>query len=198
VVTVARLAPQKGLPLLLDAVALIAAAPDTPSLRVVIVGDGPLHDELAADIATRSLPVALLGRRDDVPDLLAAADAVVVPSVWEGQPLVVQEALRAPAALVATDVGGMREVTADAARLVPPDDPAALADAVRNVLTTPDLADRLRERARARALELPTDDDAARQVLGRYRALAGHPSGRSRSGPGSAADTLEARGAADS
>jgi putative peptidoglycan lipid II flippase len=198
IVTVARLAPQKGLPLLLDAVALLTADPDTPGVRVVVAGDGPLHDELAASIAARSLPVELLGRRDDVPELLAAADVVVVPSVWEGQPLVVQEALRAPSALVATDVGGVREVAGDAALLVPVADPPALAQALRTVLTTPGTAGRLRERARTRALELPTDDDAARQVLDCYRTLAGEPSGRSDSGTAAAADTLEARGAADS
>jgi putative peptidoglycan lipid II flippase len=162
-VTVARLAPQKGLPLLLDAVGALAAR-GLP-VRAVIAGDGPLADELAGEASRRNLPVDLLGRRDDVEALLAAADVVVIPSVWEGQPLIVQEALRIPAAIVATDVGGTGEVTGDGAVLVPPGRPEALADAVAALLTRPGERAGLLERAAARALTLPTDDDAARQVV---------------------------------
>ena len=72
----------------------------------------------------RGCRCVLLGRRDDVADLLAAADVVVVASLWEGQPLAVQEALRAGPPVVATDAGGTAEVTGDAAVLVPPGDAA--------------------------------------------------------------------------
>ncbi len=98
--------------------------------------------------ALRDGPLRLLGVRRDVPDLLGAADVVVVPSRWEGQPLVVQEALRAGAAVVATDAGGTREVTGDAARLVPPGDAAALAGAIEGLLEDP--AGPRRARAAAR------------------------------------------------
>ncbi len=118
-VTVARLAEQKGLPTLLDAVAQLTDLP----IRAVVAGDGPLRAGLESDIAGRALPVHLLGRRDDIADLLAAADVVVVPSLWEGQPLIVQEALAAGAAIVATDAGGTGEVAGDAAVLVPAQDP---------------------------------------------------------------------------
>jgi putative peptidoglycan lipid II flippase len=174
-VTVARLAPQKGLSLLLDALETLVR--DGVPVRAVIAGDGPLRAEVAAEIARRHLPLTLLGRRDDVPDLLAAADVVVVPSLWEGQPLVVQEALRAPAAIVATDVGGIQEVAGDSALLVPYGKPVELADAVVGLVTDPKAWAALRERAAARAETLPTDDDAGRQVLTLYRELLRLPSG---------------------
>ena len=118
--------------MLLDALALLRDRPARPIVAVV-AGDGPLEAQLRRRVADEQLPARLLGVRGDVPDLLAAADVVVVPSSWEGQPLIVQEALRAGCAIVATDVGGTREVTGDAARLVPPGDASALAVAVAAV-----------------------------------------------------------------
>ena len=116
VVAVGRLHPQKGYDVLLDAVARWVADPRLrPAPLVVIAGDGPLHDELAARIAAERLPVTLLGRRTDVADLLGAADVCVLPSVWEARSLTAQEALRAGTPLVATAVGGIPELVGDAA-----------------------------------------------------------------------------------
>ncbi len=170
--TVARLAPQKGLDLLLDALALLQRAPGSPPVVAAVAGDGPLAALLERQARDRGLPLRLLGARRDVPDLLAAADVVVVPSLWEGQPLVVQEALRAGAALVATDVGGVAEVAGDGAVLVPGGAPQALADAVRGLLTDPGARAGLRGRARARAGLLPRDRDALAQVEALYGRLA--------------------------
>ncbi|HYY10839.1 MAG TPA: glycosyltransferase family 4 protein [Kineosporiaceae bacterium] len=156
-VTVGRLAAQKGVDVLADAVADLARDPGRRVLAVV-AGEGPLEERL------RGGPLTLLGARRDVADLLAAADVVVVPSRWEGQPLVVQEALRAGAAVVATDAGGTREVAGDAAVLVPPGDARALADGVRGVLDDPGERDRLRAAALVRAAALPTEEDALGQV----------------------------------
>lgn len=168
VVTVARLAPQKGLPLLLDAVAeLTRRRPDLPVLAVV-AGDGPLRAGLQARIEAEDLPVRLLGARADVPDLFAAADVAVCPSVWEGQPLVVQEAMRLGAPLVATDVGGTSEVTGDAALLVPYGDPGALADAMATLLADPARRAAASQAGRDRAAGLPTDADALGQMVGYY------------------------------
>jgi len=168
-VTVARLAPQKGLPLLLDAVgALVRWHPELPVLAVV-AGDGPLQAELQARVTDERLPVRLLGARADVSDLFAAADVAVCPSVWEGQPLVVQEAMRLGAPLVATDVGGTAEVTGEAALLVPHGDPAALADAVAALLSDPARRAAASRAGRERAATLPTDADALRQLIGYYR-----------------------------
>lgn len=169
IVTVGRLAEQKGLPLLLDAAGLLRDR--TPAPLLVVAGDGPLEETLRRRIADEDLPVRLLGRRDDVADLLAAADVVVVPSSWEGQPLVVQEALRAGAPLVATAVGGIPDLVGDAAVLVPYGDPAALADAVAALLDDPAARDWLAATARARAAGLPDDADAVDAALSVYRPL---------------------------
>lgn len=174
-VTVARLAVQKGLPVWLEAVADLTRR--RPDLEVValIAGDGPLRGELQARIDRDDLPVRLLGARSDVPDLFAGADIVVCPSLWEGQPLVIQEALRAGAAIVATDAGGTAEVAGEAAILVPPQNPAALAQAVIDVAGSPRRRHRLRAAAAARAGELPTQDDAVDQVERVYSSVTDIP-----------------------
>ncbi len=93
----------------------------------------------------------------------------VLPSVWEGQPLILQEALRAGVPIVATRAGGTPELTGeDAALLVPAGDPRRLADAVRSVLCDPALAARLRQAAAARGHALPDEDDAVTAALAEY------------------------------
>ncbi|TDD65902.1 glycosyltransferase family 1 protein [Actinomadura rubrisoli] len=183
IITVGRLAEQKGLPVLLDAARGWAAR--TPAPLVAIVGDGPLEDGLRARITAEDLPVRLLGRRRDVPALLAAADVAVVPSVWEGQPLVVQEILRAGRPLVATRVGGIPDMVgagerppggagllhgpeSEAALLVPAGDAGALERAVSRVLDDPALAVRLGAAAAQRAATLPGEGDAVEQLAGVY------------------------------
>ncbi|WP_174555129.1 glycosyltransferase family 4 protein [Actinomadura hibisca] len=189
IVTVARLADQKGLPTLLDAAAGWGRRGPRP--LVAIAGDGPLEPALRARIEAEGLPVVLLGRRMDVPELLTAADVAVVPSVWEGQPLIVQEILRAGRPLVATRVGGVPVMVgadrpdrqgpggpllhgpeSEAALLVPPGDAAALERAVGRVLDDPALAVRLGAAAAQRAATLPTEADAVDQLAGIYRELA--------------------------
>lgn len=162
VVTVARLAPQKGLTMLVDA-ALVAAR-RRPRLRWLVAGDGPLGAELAARAAQVGAPVELLGRREDVAELMAAADVVASTAVWEGQPLGVQEALGLGAAVVATDAGGTREVTGDAAVLVPVGDAEAFGAAVGDLLDDADRRAVLRAAAVVRAGELPTLDDVLAQL----------------------------------
>jgi glycosyltransferase involved in cell wall biosynthesis len=164
-VTVARLAPQKGLDTLVSA----AARVELPSFVWLLAGDGPLESSVRAQVEASGAPVRVLGRRADVPELFAAADVVVSTAVWEGQPLAVQEALGQGAAVVATDAGGTREVTGDAAVLVPVGDDRGLATAVRRVLTDSDERDRLRAAAAARATELPTPADVRAQLRAIYQ-----------------------------
>jgi glycosyltransferase involved in cell wall biosynthesis len=171
VVTVARLADQKGLSTLLDAAA--GWAHRRPLPLVAIAGEGPLEASLAARISAGGLPVRLLGRRSDVAVLLAAADVVVVPSVWEGQPLVVQEALRAGRPVVATRVGGIPGLVGEAALLVPVGEPAALEGAVSRVLDDPTLAVRLAGAATRQAMRLPTESEAVEQLAGVYSGVLG-------------------------
>jgi glycosyltransferase involved in cell wall biosynthesis len=167
VVCVARLAEQKGLPLLLDAADVLRARGG--GVLVVVAGDGPLRGRLTSRIHSEGLPVRLLGWRDDVPDLLAAADVVVSSAVWEGQPIAVQQALHAGAALVATDVGGTRAATGDAAVLVPYGDAQRLATEVRRLLDDPAERARLQAASRERAAALPTADDACTAAVSLYR-----------------------------
>jgi glycosyltransferase involved in cell wall biosynthesis len=164
VLTAGRLSAQKAHTVLLDASVRLAARRPVPI--VLIAGDGPLRDELARKIQYGDLPVRLLGRRDDVTDLMSAADVFVLPSDWEGQPLALQEALRAGLPIVATGVGGVPTMLAGAGELVPPGDADALASAVARILDDGELGRRLAERARRRGAALPTDKDAVEQVEG--------------------------------
>ncbi|MDO5645092.1 MAG: glycosyltransferase [Dermabacter sp.] len=166
----ARLAPQKGLDVLLDAVGLLRErAADNDGARpfhVLVAGDGPLREHLSARIRSEDLPVTLLGHVSDPAPLLASADLVIQPSLWEGQPVAIQEALQAGRPIIATDAGGTRWVCEDAALLVPPHDPDALAAAMRD-LTGPTGAEkrqRLSVLARERARRLPTEHDLAAQL----------------------------------
>lgn len=163
VLAVGRLHPQKGLDVLLAAVPQLAGA------TVVIAGDGPLRGELQAQ--AQGLPVRLLGHREDLADLYAAADVVALPSRWEGRPLTAMEALRAGRPLVTTRVGGVPFLVGDGAVLVEPDDPVGLALAVRALLTDPAAASALAARGRAVAATWPGESDVVDQVEGVYREL---------------------------
>jgi glycosyltransferase involved in cell wall biosynthesis len=170
VLAAGRLVPQKGYPLLVAAAARWQDRDPVPLL--VIAGDGPLAGPLASAAQDSGVAARFLGQRTDIPALLGAADVVVVPSVWEGQPLIVQEALRAGKPLVASRTGGIPEVTgADAAVLVPQGDAAALTTAVESVLDDPRLAARLGAAATKRAAELPGTGDAVDSVTRLYSHL---------------------------
>ena len=160
VLVIARLAPQKGLHDLLDAAGMLDRS---RAHRIRIAGDGPLHDELERRILEERLPVELLGRRHDIPELLTTCDLVVSAAHWEGQPVALQEALRAGRAIVATDAGGTRWVTGEAAHLVPVGDPAALAEAIA-ALHDPAARRGAEEASRRRALDLPTPQDLLAQL----------------------------------
>jgi glycosyltransferase involved in cell wall biosynthesis len=168
VLAAGRLAAQKGFGVLLDAAARWQDRVPVP--LVVIAGEGPLAGPLRAQAA--GLDVVFPGQRGDMPALLAAADVVTVPSVWEGQPLIVQEALRAGRPLVASRTGGIPDLTGeDGALLVPPGDAGQLAAAVLAVLADPALAARLAAAARARATALPTTAAAIAAALASYQRL---------------------------
>lgn len=173
-VTVARLAPQKGLDTLCDTSLLLkerleaGELPEFGGLTWVLAGDGPLEDYLAGRIEAEGLPVVLLGRREDVPDLVAAADLVVSTAIWEGQPIWLQEAMALGAAIVATDVGGTREVTAGGASLVPAGDPEYISGRIVDLLGDTSRRQALREAARERAKELPTWADVVAQLMDVY------------------------------
>ncbi|PHP51917.1 glycosyltransferase family 4 protein [Actinomyces ruminis] len=167
VLTVARLAPQKGLDLLLDTASLLAGSLTADGaeagLAWAVAGDGPERASAEARIGAEALPVNLLGRREDVPALMEAADVVVQTSLWEGQPITLQEAMQAGAAIVATDVGGTATTTRGGAILVPPQ-PQALADAITELLTDANSRAQARKRARQAAELLPDEADLRAQL----------------------------------
>lgn len=167
VVTIARLAPQKGLDTAIAASRLVKAAGVEHTW--VVAGDGPLRASLEEQIQESGAPVRLLGRRTDIPELLAAADVVVNAAVWEGQPVAVQEALRAGAAIVATDVGGTRETAGDAVLYVQDSNPQAMKIAVEGLLTNQAARTTYQERARTRSGELPSESDVLESLLSVYR-----------------------------
>ena len=167
VLAAGRLTAQKGLETLIEAAACWRDRVPVP--LVAIAGTGPLAGALDATARAVGADVTFLGWRDDVPALLAAADVFVLPSRWEGQPLILQEALRAGRPVVATDVGGVRDLTgSNGALLVQPGDAAALAAAVLSVLDSPSAAARLAAAAASRAAELPTEADAIGAALALY------------------------------
>ncbi|MDT7574630.1 MAG: hypothetical protein QOH17_963, partial [Pseudonocardiales bacterium] len=166
VLVAARLAPQKRLDLLVDATAGWADEAGGP--MVVVAGAGPLADALVRRAERARSPVVLLGHRDDPADLLAAADLTVLPSEWEARPLVIQEALRAGVPVLATDVGGVRDLVGDAAVLVPAGDVAALRQALRGLLDDPGHRAALGARGQARSLTLPSVADMVDGLLTTY------------------------------
>ncbi|MDQ1484543.1 MAG: hypothetical protein QOJ62_236, partial [Actinomycetota bacterium] len=100
VLAVGRLHPQKGFDVLVHAASLVEE--QFPGDTVfVVAGEGPARDELEQSIRSARVDVRLIGDRDDVPDLVSAADVVVMPSRWEGWPLTAAEVLGAGRPLVA-------------------------------------------------------------------------------------------------
>ena len=172
ILAVGRLAPQKGFGTLLDAAP--AWRRRAPEPRLLIAGDGPLRADLRARAARLGVDAEFPGRRGDIGVLLARASVFVMPSRWEGQPLALQEALAAGVPVVASDTGGIGDLTGGdigsggAALLVEPGNARRLGQAVARVLDDDALAGRLRDAARDRAARLPSPDDAVTAALGAY------------------------------
>jgi len=144
-VTVANFRPPKGYPDLFEAARLVGQR-GVP-VRFVVVGQGPLADELARrhDELGLGSRLQILGYRPDAPRLTAAADLFVLASHHEGLPVSVMEAFAAGVPVVATRVGGLAEAVQDgrSGRLVPPRRPDLLADALAELAADPDERRRL-------------------------------------------------------
>jgi glycosyltransferase involved in cell wall biosynthesis len=147
--SVGRLTPVKGLEYLLHAAALMVHERAIPSLQVVVVGMGPSRrtlEELAQrlNIGDR---VRFLGERHDVPHLLRLFDIFVLPSLHEGIPMALLEALAAGCSVVASGVGGILEVVREGkdGLLVPPRNPRAIADAIQALYASRTLRTRLQQ-----------------------------------------------------
>jgi glycosyltransferase involved in cell wall biosynthesis len=186
VVVAAMLRPEKAQDVLIRAVA--ALAPARPQLRLLLLGGGTpqrprgTQDELEALAATLGIAdrVRFLGRREDVARVVAAADLAVLCSRGENLPLAVLEYMEAGTPIVATDVGGVRELVTDGvhALVVAPDDPAALAQAIDAVLTDRAAAQERAVRAQARRRERFDWDTIGGQVRALYDELLDDQSAR--------------------
>jgi glycosyltransferase involved in cell wall biosynthesis len=155
VLAIGSLMKRKGHRVLLEAMCRLDAAGFSPRWKIAIAGEGAERADLEAFITDRGLTgrAILLGNRDDVPDLQAAADVFAMPSLWEGLPLAVLEAMFAANPVIATTASGIPEaITHDeSGLLIPPGDPDALASALRRLLSDAALRTRLGAQARARA-----------------------------------------------
>ncbi|MDF2232031.1 glycosyltransferase [Albimonas sp. CAU 1670] len=192
--TPAAPAPRRGAPPLLLGVGTLSARKDWPTLvaalallkdrpwRCVIAGDASRDPEAAARLDRLlvdegiddrvALPGAL--RRAQIDALYAEADVFCLPSRHEGYGMVVVEAMARGLPVLAADAGAIPEAADGAARLLPPGDPAAWAEAIAALLDDPAARDRLAEASLARAARAPRWEDAARTVA---RVLAALPSG---------------------
>jgi glycosyltransferase involved in cell wall biosynthesis len=150
VATVASLTRKKGHEFLLRAIATLAGRGMV--CPVLLAGDGSERTSLEALAATLGITesVHFLGAVSDAVDVMAAADVVVLPSLAEGLPLALLEAMQAGRAVVATAVGGVPEVIQSEVNgiLVPPADASALADAVSRLVASPQLRARMGAEAR--------------------------------------------------
>lgn len=153
--TVGRFEPQKGLPDLVEAAATVI--PRNPRARFVIVGEGTLMPGIENLIDRFGLGdrFILPGALVDAASVYAALDIFVLPSRWESLPYALLEAMAAGNAIVATRVGGVPDAIVDGVtgRLVPPADPAALAEVVHGLIQSPGLRQSLGGAARERALQ---------------------------------------------
>jgi glycosyltransferase involved in cell wall biosynthesis len=171
--TMGRLVPVKGLETFLKAARIIQSRKD--KVKFLIVGDGPLKGTLRALARHYGLEhdVLFLGHRNDSYDVLAMMDVLVLPSLSEGIPMVLLEALALKRPVVASRVGGIPEVVEDCAtgRLVEPGREGELAEACIALMDDPDLAERLGLAGRHRVRERFSVRSMAEKVADVYRSL---------------------------
>jgi glycosyltransferase involved in cell wall biosynthesis len=171
VLILARLEPEKGIELAIEAMTRL------PDARLVVAGDGSLRtplEELARAIGVDDR-VYFLGHRADAAALLRHSQVFVLPSLREGLPLSVLEAMAAGVPVVATDIGGTREIVRheQTGLLVPVDEPAALAAAIQRTLTQRDATAGRVAAARALVQQEYSTDVVVRRVFALYDELLG-------------------------
>lgn len=145
--SVGRLDEQKGHKYLINAVAELKGS------HLVIAGDGPLMEELKKSADRFNVKCVFLGRLgyDKVPCFLRALDIFCFPSLWEGMPSALIEAMASGLPVVASDIAPHREVLGDTGILIPPDDTGQLAKALKILISNPSLKDSLGKKAKERA-----------------------------------------------
>jgi glycosyltransferase involved in cell wall biosynthesis len=152
IAVVATFKVQKGQRYLIDAMPAVVAR--FPKLHVLLIGDGEQREALMQQADTMGVNehVHFLGFRQDIPSLLAASDFFVLPSLWEGLPMALIEAMASGLPVVATAVSGSNQVIVDGVSglLVPPGNAAELEGAILRVLSDAELAQALGEAAQDR------------------------------------------------
>lgn len=171
--TVAVLRPAKGIQFMLQALPKILQS--VPDARYLIVGDGDHRDALVRIVEQNDLAkhVIFTGVRSDVPDLLAASDLFVLPTLEDALPTVLMEAMASKVPIVASGVGGIPEMVKDGYNglLVPAQDAEQLALACTKVLTDPKLAQQLRENGHQVAYQRYDIRKQAQELGDLYRQL---------------------------
>jgi glycosyltransferase involved in cell wall biosynthesis len=167
---VGRLEQVKGPDRFVEAAKEVRAA--YPQAYFVMVGDGPMKEELMR--MTRGiLDFHLVGYREDIPDLMAALDLVMIPSLNDGFNLVAVEAMASSKPIVATAVGGLPEVVGDGGILVKPEDTKGLALEIIRLINAPDLRKQIGEKGRKRAEALFDWDVCLQKTLDIYHQVVG-------------------------
>lgn len=155
ILTVARLSIEKGHRYLLESVPLIHQL--VPNAHFLLVGEGQLEAELRQEVKAHGLEshVHFLGMRQDIPELLAMSQLFILPSLSEGLPNVLLEAMSADVPVVATDLGSCREIITNGqdGLLVPPGDTEMLAQAAITLLQDRKLASTLAQAGRKRVVD---------------------------------------------
>ena len=170
--TLAVLRAQKAIDVLIDAFALLAER--IPEAQLVIAGYGPMLETWQSHAAERGLDgrVHWLGMRTDQAVVIAGFDVATMSSDFEGTPLFAFECMAAGTPMVATDVGGLRDIFDDSSSglLVPPRDPAAMADALESLLRDPERRSDMAATARVRLADF-TIERAVERVEALYDEL---------------------------
>jgi len=173
---VGRLMPIKGVQYLIEAMVRLREHHGLKRNRLVIVGEGPLRTGLERTVEEQGLlsDVMFLGARPDVYDVMMAFDVLALPSLHEGVPMVLLEAMAIGIPIVASNVGGIPEILKEGteAFLVPPKDAVALACRLNEYAASPELRDRLSHAARARVKIEFSIQNSAVNMHEMYRAVA--------------------------
>lgn len=149
-----RLHPVKGYDVLCAAVKLLQKMADIPAFEVHIAGEGEERDRLAALIARDNLPVILDGYNADPRQFLSTLHVYVQPSHWEGLCLAAHEAMLCGVPVIASEAGELpHTITQSCGRIVPPDNPEALALALADLLRAPERLSDMGRIGRARVLD---------------------------------------------
>ena len=176
---VGRLSPVKGIEYLLRAVSLLVNEQGMESIQVLIIGGGPLQSSLEALSGSLGIAahVKFLGERHDVPSLLSLLDVCVMPSLHEGIPIALLEAMRAGCPVIASAVGGIPEVIRDGKEgmLVPSKDPKALAQAIGAMYASTPGRARFSRAGRERVAEAFGSERMAWRTKDFYLDLLGRP-----------------------